>query len=130
MTDFQTFMNRRDAAATAYCQGDATPVNTLVARHHLASFFGPDGGNLQGAESIKAAFAKGASAFGAGGKSRLEIIHAHADGDAAYWCGLQHAEVETDGKTVPMTLRITELFRREDGDWKLVHRHADVAKTE
>jgi ketosteroid isomerase-like protein len=24
-----------------------------------------------------------------------------------------------------MTLRVTELYRRQDGDWKLVHRHAD-----
>ncbi len=68
MTDFQTFMSRRDAAATAYCEGDASGVNSLVAKHYLVSFFGPDGKSLQGAQSIKAAFAKGASAFGPGGK--------------------------------------------------------------
>jgi ketosteroid isomerase-like protein len=27
----------------------------------------------------------------------------------------------------PMTLRATHIFHNEDGDWRLVHRHADFA---
>jgi ketosteroid isomerase-like protein len=31
-----------------------------------------------------------------------------------------------DGVPVePWTLRVTHVYRREDGEWKIVHRHAD-----
>jgi ketosteroid isomerase-like protein len=31
-------------------------------------------------------------------------------------------------KPITMNLRVTEIFRKEDGDWKLMHRHADLLK--
>jgi ketosteroid isomerase-like protein len=33
-------------------------------------------------------------------------------------------------EAMPFNLRVTEVFRREGDDWKLVHRHADPLASE
>jgi ketosteroid isomerase-like protein len=35
------------------------------------------------------------------------------------------AKVGGSADLVAVALRVTSAFRREDGDWKVVHRHAD-----
>jgi ketosteroid isomerase-like protein len=38
--------------------------------------------------------------------------------------------VSVDGVPVePYTLRVTQIYRREDGEWKVVHRHGDQLST-
>ena len=32
-----------------------------------------------------------------------------------------------DGRVEPITVRVTHVYRREDGEWKIVHRHGDLA---
>jgi ketosteroid isomerase-like protein len=128
MSDFDSFMATRAEAAAAYVRGDAAPVCDLSSGQEPASFFGPDGRVIKGAQAVIGAYREGAARFGAEGRSRLEILQQGASGDVGYWAGLQHAVVEMDGKATPMTLRITELFRKENGQWKLVHRQADMMK--
>jgi len=32
-----------------------------------------------------------------------------------------------DGEPKSVTIRVTHIYRREAGDWKLIHRHGDFA---
>lgn len=47
-------------------------------------------------------------------------------GDMAYTSGLEHSSVSVDGKPRTYTLRATQVYRHEGGDWKVAHRHADT----
>jgi ketosteroid isomerase-like protein len=57
---------------------------------------------------------------------RVEILAAGVSGDLAYTVELEHTSVSVNGAPVdPYTLRVTQVYRREDGEWKVVHRHGD-----
>ena len=59
----------------------------------------------------------------------VEVLHREASGDLGFWTGVEHAKVAFDGTLTPlgMKLRVTEIFRFEQGDFRLVHRHADAS---
>jgi len=127
-SDFQQFMKRRAEIALAYVNGDAAPLGDIVTRREPAHFFGPGGGHADGVDAVGQDYRDGAAHFEAGGDSQVEVLQASDSGDLAYWAGLQHAHVRVKGRPDPvaMDLRVTEIYRREDGGWKLVHRHADM----
>lgn len=125
---FDDFMRCREDASNAYIVGDSKPLIALSAKTDPASFFPPNGERVIGADAVDAANRKGARAFAKGSTGRFEVLASGAGNDFAYWTGIQHASAHIKGKdgTVPMRLRTTEIFRNDNGEWKLVHRHADM----
>ena len=130
--DFEQFMKRREDAARAYVSGDAGPLGDIVTRVLPATFFGPKGGHRQGADDVYSTYEHDAVSFEPGGDTNFEILQMAASNGIAYWVGFQRANARMRGSTkaVPMNLRVTEVFRREGNEWKLVHRHADLLASE
>jgi ketosteroid isomerase-like protein len=62
-----------------------------------------------------------------GARAQIEYISSAASGDLAYTVAIERSEAMVAGQDKPatMVLRVTHVFRKENGDWKLVHRHAD-----
>ena len=56
----------------------------------------------------------------------FDLIAAGVSGDLAYTTGYEHTSVSWEGVPLePYTLRVTHVYRRENGEWKIVHRHGD-----
>ena len=126
---FEEFLEQqRRRVAVAFVNGDPGPLREISATSDPATFFGPGGNIEHGSAQVLAGNEKAARQFQPGGTTELQVFHSGRDGALGYWVGVQQALVHLEGnpKPVPMSLRVTEIFRREDGGWKLMHRHADA----
>ena len=50
------------------------------------------------------------------------------DGDLGYtiWIEKYNAKVQGSDAVRPLALRVTQIYHREGGAWKIIHRHADA----
>ena len=124
-SEFEQFFAEREAAAASFVSGDAAPIVALVPKAGRASFHSPGGETFSGAVAVAEAFRRQAAPFRPGGENRFEILQKDASGDLGFWTGFQIATVQVQGQPREMRIRVTEVFRRTDDGWKLVHRHAD-----
>ena len=58
----------------------------------------------------------------------LDLDVVHVGTDAAHTVGYEQGQVRLDGGPLaPMRIRVTHVYRREPGGWRIVHRHGDFA---
>jgi ketosteroid isomerase-like protein len=128
MTDFDTFLIARERASTAFVEGDVGPLLAVSVDADPATIYPPSGAVVEGAQAVNAGNSASAATFAPTAENRFEILHSGSDGDLGYWTGIQRSKVVLKDKPEPVTmnLRVTELFRRVDSEWKLFHRHADM----
>ena len=56
----------------------------------------------------------------------LELVEAEALGDTAYTVGFEHTSASVNGSPRTYTLRVTQIYRREAGAWRVAHRHGSA----
>jgi ketosteroid isomerase-like protein len=121
-----TFVPRQEAADDALHNGDPAPRRQLWSHEDPITVLGAAGVAGSGWEEVSEMFSWVASRFSKCEEFRLEVIAADVSGDLAYTVGYEHSMVSRDGGPVgPQRLRVTHVYRRENGEWKIVHRHGD-----
>jgi ketosteroid isomerase-like protein len=116
---------RQRAAEQAIHNGDAEPRIALWSRTDPVTVFGAKM-SASGWADLEPLFRNVASWFSDSAEYEFEVTAAGASGDLAYTTGYEHNQVKVEGRPRTYTLRVTHVYRREDGQWRIVHRHADV----
>lgn len=95
------------------------------------TLFGAWGPCNSGWDEVSRTFRWVASRFSDCTGYSFELVAAGVSGELAYTCGYERRTVYVDGGPAkPGTLRVTHVYRRENGEWKIVHRHGDSLLTD
>jgi ketosteroid isomerase-like protein len=117
---------RQIEAEKALHNGDVSPRLEMWSANDPVTLFGAYGVAKSGWDEVSETFRWVASRFSNLAEYDFELVAAGASGDLAYTVGYERHSVSTEGGPVePHTLRVTHVYRREDGEWKVVHRHGD-----
>jgi ketosteroid isomerase-like protein len=124
--DFLTWVNSSlYVAERALHNGDPGPRRALWSRSEPVSVLGA-WRNARGQEELDELFTALGRSFSDCTSYSLELQEFDVVGDMAYTAGLEHTSASVDGQPRTYTLRATQVYRREDGEWKVAHRHADT----
>ncbi|MFI9155862.1 nuclear transport factor 2 family protein [Streptomyces sp. NPDC053367] len=112
-------------AEVALHDGDAAPRRALWSRAEPVSVLGAwqDAHGQAGLDRLFAALAR---TFSDCTSYAFDLQAYDVVGDMAYTVGLEHTSASVDGRPRSYTLRATQIYRREDGAWRVAHRHADT----
>jgi ketosteroid isomerase-like protein len=130
--DVDELIERYHLAQGELIKGDPEPVKKLTSHRDDVTLANPLGPPAHGWDEVAAATERAASNFRDGENIGFEVIERYATPELAYAVRIERARARVGGREemTPITLRATMVFRpEEEGEWKVVHRHADPITT-
>ncbi|MGN6441277.1 MAG: YybH family protein [Arthrobacter sp.] len=112
-------------AEVALHNGDANPRRALWSHTEPVSILGALR-NAYGLEEVEQTFRFLEDRFSNCSSWELELQAFDVIGNMAYTAGIERIAFHRNGMPTNLTLRATQVYRREDGQWKVAHRHADT----
>ena len=86
--------------------------------------------NATSSAEAQAVFRRLEGSFSNAVGAEVSLVAHGVSGDLAYTAHREHTRTSVNGEPREYTLRVTQVYRCEDGAWKVVHRHADNDPTE
>lgn len=129
--DLDETLEEYHEAADAFSRGDPTRVKALYSQRDDVTLANPFGPAVSGWDRVSSALDYASSRFRDGEVGEFDYLARYESDDLATLLAMEtwRARVGDAQDVAPFHLRVSTTFRREDGAWKLVHRHADPITT-
>jgi ketosteroid isomerase-like protein len=108
-------------------KGNPEPAKKLCSHRQDVTLANPLGPVVRGWEQVAAITDHAASQVRDGEIVDVEPVMKYVTPELAYVVRVERTKAKVGGQeaVTPVNLRVTMILRREDGVWKIVHRHAD-----
>jgi ketosteroid isomerase-like protein len=125
--DFGEAVARSRAALDEIVKGNPGGYKLLYSRRPDITLGNPFGGFGRGEVAVFEQLERAASHYRDGEAVEFETVSQLVEGDFAYTVEIERFRAKVGGRSdvSDLALRVTCVYRREEGEWKLVHRHAD-----
>ncbi|CDX11099.1 conserved hypothetical protein [Mesorhizobium sp. ORS 3324] len=126
-SNLEKLIEQDHLAVDAFVKGDPEPLKNLYSRRDDVIIANPFGPPAKGWEKAAATMERAATIYRDGEATGFERISEYATADLGYIIEIERVRSKVGGgdKLVPIALRTTTIFRREEGAWRIVLRHAD-----
>ena len=126
-SDFDAAVVHYHQAVDAIIKGDSSPQKQVWSGQSDVTLANPFGPPIRGWSEVEKVIGRAASHLRGGEPNRFERISGHVGTDMAYIVEIERTRVRVgqSDELSPVSLRVTTIFRLEEGQWKVVHRHAD-----
>jgi len=125
--DFDQVIEQSHLALGEFAKGNPEPLKNIYSHREDVSLANPFGPAMRGWKQAAETMERAASYYRDGEVIGFENVAKYVTPDLAYIVEVERYKAKVGGSEdiVPVALRVTSIFRPEDGVWKLVHRHAD-----
>ena len=125
--DLDQVIEQCQKALDEFVKGNPKPMHEMFSHRDDVSLANPFGPPVRGWDEVARTMERAASNLKEGGMVAFEELAKYVTPELAYtvWLERQKAKLGGRGDVTPFTLRVTMIYRPEEGTWKVVHRHAD-----
>jgi ketosteroid isomerase-like protein len=129
--DVDELIEQFHLASDEFLKGNPEPVNKLWSRREDVTLANPFGPPVRGWDEVAKVTEHAASQVRDGELVSVEIVAKHVTAELAYVVEIERPKAKIGGSEdiTPFALRVTMIFRPEEGTWRIVHRHADPITT-
>jgi ketosteroid isomerase-like protein len=125
--DLDQVIEQCQKALDEFVKGNPKPMQEMFSHRDDVSLANPFGPPVRGWDEVARTMERAATNLKEGGMVAFEELAKYVTPELAYtvWLERQKAKLGGRGDVTPFTLRVTMIYRPEEGTWKVVHRHAD-----